>query len=69
MSQDVEFASNEVLTAVCCYCKLVKDPAGFWVAPVSHHDNEALRQTHGICPPCYVSEVQPQLDQMLNNLL
>ncbi len=47
---------------ICAYCRKIRDDTDYWQtveAYVSHHTNS--RFSHSICPSCYTSEVEPQL--------
>jgi PAS domain S-box-containing protein len=49
---------------ICSYCKKVRDDEHYWHnvdAYISEHTD--TRFSHGICPSCYASEVQPQFDE------
>lgn len=50
---------------ICSYCKKIRDDANYWhnvEAYISAHTQ--TRFSHSICPSCYDSEVQPQLDAL-----
>ena len=45
---------------ICSYCKKIRDDENYWEsveAYVTRHTN--TRFSHGICPTCYVDEVEP----------
>lgn len=50
------------LLPVCSYCKKVRDGGNYWQQLdqyiVTHTDTQV---SHGICPDCYKSEVEPEL--------
>jgi PAS domain S-box-containing protein len=48
---------------ICMYCKNIRDDENYWQtveAYVSQHTNTTF--SHGICPVCYETVVEPQLD-------
>ena len=49
---------------ICSYCKRVRDDENYWHnvdAYIAEHTD--TRFSHGICPSCYATEVQPQFDE------
>ena len=67
--QELEEALSQVkqlqgLLPICSYCKKVRDEQNYWQRVenyLSEHAQVVL--SHGICPDCYRTVVQPQLDQ------
>ncbi len=51
------------LLPICSYCKSIRGDSDYW-QQVEHYiaAHAGVRFSHGICPPCYKKEVQPQLD-------
>jgi PAS domain S-box-containing protein len=50
---------------ICMYCKSIRNDENYWQtveAYISHHTN--TRFSHGICPTCYTTVVERQLDEM-----
>jgi PAS domain S-box-containing protein len=50
---------------ICSYCRKIRDDADYWQTVegyISTHTNS--RFSHSICPSCFQSEVQPQLDRL-----
>ncbi len=51
------------LLPICSYCKKVRDDKNYWdqvdAYLVKHSE---LRFSHGVCPDCWRSQVQPQLE-------
>lgn len=50
------------LIPICAYCKKVRSDENFWLqveAYLARHSD--LRFSHGICPDCYDSIIEPQL--------
>lgn len=48
---------------ICSYCKSIRDDENYWHAVeayISTHTN--TRFSHGICPKCYTTVVEPQLE-------
>lgn len=52
----------EGLLPICSYCKRVRDDQQYW-HQVEHFmsRNSNLRFTHGICPSCWETHVEPEL--------
>ena len=49
---------------ICSYCKSIRDDENYWHAVeayISKHTN--TRFTHGICPTCYATVVEPELEK------
>ena len=60
-----EVRSLQEILPICSYCKRIRDDAHYWQhveAYIAQHTN--TRFSHSICPSCYVTEVQPQLDAL-----
>ena len=62
-----EVKELESLLPICSYCRKIRDASDRW------HDIEAYISnctetsfTHGICPECYESRIEPQLRQFDN---
>lgn len=55
----------EKLLPICSYCKRIRQDAQTW-QPVEQYleDQTASALSHGICPDCYRTHVQPQLDAL-----
>jgi PAS domain S-box-containing protein len=50
---------------ICSYCKSIRDGENYWHAVesyISTHTN--ARFSHGICPECYATVVEPQLKSL-----
>jgi PAS domain S-box-containing protein len=57
-----EVRSLQSILPICSYCKRIRDDANYWrsvEAYISEHTNATF--SHGICPACYTSEVEPEL--------
>jgi DNA-binding response OmpR family regulator len=53
------------LVRICPRCKKMRDYAGAWHAAESYlSDRSEASFSHGICPECYRTIVQPQLDDL-----
>jgi sigma-B regulation protein RsbU (phosphoserine phosphatase) len=51
------------LLPICCYCKKIRDNENYWQQVESYiAARSEANFTHGICPDCFVSVIQPQLD-------
>jgi sigma-B regulation protein RsbU (phosphoserine phosphatase) len=67
--QELEDALSQVkqlqgLLPVCSYCKKVRSEENYWQRVESYLTEHAhVVFSHGICPDCYRTVVQPQLDQ------
>ena len=49
---------------ICSYCKSIRDDENYWHAVeayISRHTNTQF--THGICPKCYATVVEPELEK------
>jgi PAS domain S-box-containing protein len=65
---ELRAALNEVKTLqgflpICSYCKSIRDDENYWHAVdayISKHTN--TRFSHGICPKCYATVVESELD-------
>jgi sigma-B regulation protein RsbU (phosphoserine phosphatase) len=52
------------LLPICCYCKNIRDDKNYWQRVEDYVSaNADVRFSHGICPNCYKSMVEPQLAQ------
>ncbi|MEO5818506.1 MAG: response regulator [Gemmatimonadaceae bacterium] len=50
---------------ICSYCKKIRDDADYWQTVegyISQHTG--MKFSHGICPECYASEVEPMLYEL-----
>ena len=53
------------LLPICSYCKKIRDDKDYWQQVEGYIEDHAdVSFSHGICPVCYVSIVQPQLDRL-----
>ena len=53
------------LLPICSYCKKIRDDKDYWQQVEGYIEDHAdVAFSHGICPDCYVSIVQPQLDRL-----
>ena len=58
----------ESLIPICSYCKKVRDDANLWQAVdqyLSQHTGRDL--SHSICPECYRTIVQKEIDELRNH--
>lgn len=47
---------------ICSYCKKVRDDANYWQTVEGYMSQlTGMKFSHGICPTCYASEVEPML--------
>jgi DNA-binding response OmpR family regulator len=50
------------LLPICCYCKKIRDDGNYWLQVEQYlAEHGGVRFTHGICPDCVRSHVEPQL--------
>lgn len=58
----------EGLLPMCCYCKSIRKDQDYWQR-VEHYlcDHAEVAFSHGICPDCYKSVVEPQLSAFVPN--
>ena len=50
------------LLPICSYCKKIRDDGNYWQQVERYIcDHTDAKFSHGICPDCYKSEVEPQL--------
>ena len=50
---------------ICSYCKKVRDDTHYWQTVenyISAHSH--VQFSHGICPPCYESVIEPAIEEM-----
>lgn len=58
-----EVRSLQSILPICSYCRKVRDDASYWKTVESYiAEHTSTRFSHSICPSCYITEVQPQLD-------
>jgi len=59
-----ELQQLEGLLPICSYCKRIRDDGERWGSLESYIEKRSEAQfSHGICPECYATHVQPQLDR------
>lgn len=52
------------LLPICSYCKKIRDEQNYWQRVENYLSEHAqVVFSHGICPDCYKTVVQPQLDE------
>jgi PAS domain S-box-containing protein len=59
-----EVRQLQEILPICSYCRKVRDPEDFWHSVedyIAHHTDS--RFSHGICPECYTTTVEPMLDE------
>jgi PAS domain S-box-containing protein len=68
--QELQAALAEVRTLqdilpICSYCRKVRDDENYWQTVEGYiAQRTTTRFSHGICPSCYVSVVEPQLEEL-----
>jgi DNA-binding response OmpR family regulator len=56
------------LLPICCYCKKIRTDQNYWQQVESYISaHSEVRFSHGICPECYATVVQPQLGKMADS--
>jgi len=59
-----ELQQLEVLLPICSYCKRIRNDNEEWEQLETYIERRFEAQlSHGICPECYVTHIQPQLDR------
>lgn len=65
LALQVHVAQLAGLVPICPRCKKMQDYEGAWHPAESYlSDRSEARFSHGICPRCYATIVQPQLDEL-----
>ncbi|MEO8561533.1 MAG: PAS domain S-box protein [bacterium] len=60
-----EVRSLQEILPICSYCKRIRDDEDYWQHVESYISQRTnTRFSHSICPSCFVTEVQPQLDAL-----
>lgn len=57
-----EVRTLQAILPICSYCRRIRDDDDYWLsveAYVARHTSS--RFSHGICPSCFTTEVEPQL--------
>ena len=57
-----EVKELQTIIPICMYCKNIRNDENYWQsveAYISHHTRSTF--SHGICPACFASEVEPQI--------
>jgi hypothetical protein len=55
----------EGILPICSYCKKIRDDQNYWTQVESYvSEHSGARFSHGICPSCWESVVQPQLQDL-----
>ncbi|MGH9760679.1 MAG: response regulator, partial [Blastocatellia bacterium] len=55
----------ETLLPICSYCKRIRDDRNYWAGVeeyISSHSDSKF--SHGICPDCYMTIVEPQIKNL-----
>lgn len=68
--QNLQTALTEVKTLqeilpICSYCRKIRNDMNYWLTVegyISQHTNSKF--SHSICPTCYATEVEPELEKM-----
>lgn len=63
-----ELQQLEVLLPICSYCRRIRNDRDEWESLETYIEDRFETQfTHSVCPDCYVTHVQPQLDRQRND--
>jgi PAS domain S-box-containing protein len=60
-----EVKSLQEILPICSYCKKIRNDKNYWQTVetyISQHTNTKF--SHSICPNCYTTEVEPQLEKI-----
>ncbi|HVQ39211.1 MAG TPA: hypothetical protein VMS31_16850 [Pyrinomonadaceae bacterium] len=50
---------------ICSYCRKVRDDQNYWSQIEKYlSDHTSTKFSHGICPDCYLTKVEPGLEEM-----
>jgi len=50
---------------ICSYCKKVRDDQNYWLKIENYiSEHTSTKFSHGICPACYATEIEPKLEEM-----
>ena len=53
------------LLPICSYCKKIRDDGNYWKQVERYIEDHAdVAFSHGICPDCYTTIVEPELEQL-----
>ena len=55
-----EVETLQAILPLCSYCRRIRDDRNYWESVESYLARHA-RFSHGICPSCYKTEVEPEL--------
>jgi DNA-binding response OmpR family regulator len=70
---ELERALSEIhqlrrLLPICSYCRRVRDDQNYWQQIDEYFmKHSELRFSHGVCPQCWRTEVEPQLEELKNS--
>jgi sigma-B regulation protein RsbU (phosphoserine phosphatase) len=53
------------LLPICAYCKSIRDDQDYWQQVDEYlSKHSGVRFSHSVCPACFTSKVQPELDKL-----
>jgi hypothetical protein len=53
----------QAILPICSYCKNIRDEQNYWKTVETYiSENSDTKFSHSICPNCYETRVQPELD-------
>jgi hypothetical protein len=57
-----EVKTLQDILPICMYCRKIRDDADYWHTVENYiSEHTATRFSHGICPSCMATRVEPQL--------
>lgn len=60
-----EVKTLQDILPICSYCKSIRDDENYWHAVEAYiSTHTSTRFSHGICPACYATVVEPQLKSL-----
>lgn len=60
-----EVRTLQEILPICSYCKRVRDDTDYWQSVEGYLEAHAgTRFSHGICPTCLITKVEPLIDEM-----
>jgi PAS domain S-box-containing protein len=59
-----EVRTLQAILPICSYCKKVRDDENYWHSVEGYIQTHTDTQfSHGICPSCYATEIEPVIDR------
>jgi len=69
--KEAELALSEIkrlqgLLPICGYCKKIRNDQNYWEEIEYYiHEHSEADFSHGICPECYATKLEPEIDRLL----